>query len=200
LAGDEFGDTLISKFMGRKILVRNLIDKAFREKTNSWTDNIDTKEKEESLEELIVKSFHQTIETLIKNAGDNPAKWRWSDYHTLTLKHPLGQKKILDKVFDLNRGPFHVGGSYHTVCPYSYSYNNPYIVNHGASHRQIYNLADWDDSWSVIPTGNSGIPASKHYCDQTSDYINKKYHPDLFNQEIIKQNKQYKMKFIPKPQ
>lgn len=200
LAGDEFGDSLISKFMGRDILVRNLIDRAFREKNNNWTDNIETKEKEESLEELITSSFQQTIKALIKTAGDKPAEWSWSDYHTLTLKHPLGQKKILDKIFDLNRGPFHVGGSYHTVCPYSYSYNNPYVVDHGASHRQIYSLADWDDSWSVIPTGNSGIPASKHYCDQTSAYINKKYHPDLFNKETVKENKQYEMKFIPKLQ
>jgi penicillin amidase len=197
LTKDEFGDTLLPRFLSHDILVRNLINKTIQNRNNKWVDNITT-DKEESFDEIITNSFQNAVKSLQKKYGDNTNQWKWGEAHTLTLKHPLGSKKILDKIFQLNRGPFQLGGSYHTVCPYSYSLSNPYKANHGASHRQIYNLANWDHSWSVIPTGNSGIPASEHYCDQTNLYINKKYHKDYFSKEKCTQNSKYQMTFKPK--
>ena len=197
LTGDEFGDSLVGKFLSHDILVRNLVNKTFNDKNNEWINNISTK-KQESFSDLVINSFQNTIKELKKEAGSNIEKWKWGNHHTLTLAHPLGEKKILDKIFNLNKGPFKVGGSYHTVCPYSYSLSNPYDADHGASHRQIYNLAAWDQSWSVIPTGNSGIPASKNYCDQTELYLNKKYHKDYFSKEKAKENSKYKMTFTKK--
>ena len=197
LTQDELGDSLTDKFLNHDILVRNFVSKVFRDKNNKWIDDISTKEKE-SFNELVINSFQNTIKAIEKEAGGDIEQWKWGNNHTLTLNHPLGEKKILDEIFNLNKGPFKVGGSYHTVCPYSYSLSNPYDANHGASHRQIYNLAAWDQSWSVIPTGNSGIPASKHYCDQTEFYINTKYHKDYFSKEKAKENSKYKMTFTKK--
>ena len=197
LTQDELGDSLTDKFLNRDILVRNLVNKIFKEEDNKWVDNTSTKEKE-SLNDLVKNSFQNTVKKLKKEAGKDIEQWKWGKHHTLKLNHPLGEKKILDKIFNLNKGPFKVGGSYHTVCPYSYSLDKPYESDHGASHRQIYNLADWDQSWSVIPTGNSGIPASSHYCDQTELYINKKYHKDYFSREKAQEHSKYKMTFIKK--
>ena len=101
-------------------------------------------------------------------------------------------------LFGFNRGAYPVGGSYHTVCPYAYSFGNPYKVVHGASHRTIYDLSDWDNSFTVIPTGNNGIPASRHYCDQTDLYIGQDYHHDYFSEEIIRKRAWFTMKFLPK--
>lgn len=194
IAKDELGDSLINTFMGKRIMVRNIVDQCL-EDSISWIDDISTPEKTESLGDIILKSFSQTISQLKEKAGGNMNKWKWGEFHTITLKHPLSEKKILDRIFNLNKGPYSVGGSYHTVCPYSYSYNNPYKADHGASHRHIYNLENLNDSWSVIPTGVSGVPASKHYCDQTEMYLNKKYHQDITDKEKIKGIAQYKMKF-----
>jgi len=196
LTKDEFGDSLTDKFLNHDILVRNLVNKIFSDRNNKWIDDISTKEKE-SFNDLVENSFQNAIKKLEKEVGKDIEQWKWGNHHTLTLNHPLGEKKILDQTFNLNKGPFKVGGSYHTVCPYSYSLSEPYGSDHGASHRQIYNLADWDNSWSVIPTGNSGIPASKHYCDQTELYINKQYHKDYFSREKSRENSEYKMIFKP---
>jgi penicillin G amidase len=115
-------------------------------------------------------------------------KWSWEKLHTITISHPLGVVEILDKAFNLNRGPYGVPGSYHTVSPYSYSYNDLYNVNHGASQRHIFDLADWDASVTVIPTGTSGIPASDYYLDQTRLYLENRYHADPFSvDEVEKQ-------------
>jgi penicillin amidase len=93
----------------------------------------------------------------------------------------------------MNRGPYEVGGSFHTVCPYSYSFRDPFSVNHGASHRHVYSTADWDQSRTIIPTGTSGIPASEHYCDQTERYINKAYRRDVVSKQRVEQKARYRM-------
>jgi penicillin amidase len=89
-----------------------------------------------------------------------------------------------------------VGGSFHTVSPFSYDPNKPFIANHGASHRHIFDLGNWDNSLTLIPTGNSGIPSSRHYCDQTEMYVQGKYHPDHFSKEKVMANTAYHMKFV----
>jgi penicillin amidase len=89
-------------------------------------------------------------------------------------------------------------GSFHTVCPYSYSYNNLYKVNHGASHRHIFDVNNWDNSETVIPTGTSGIPASDFYLNQTELYINNRYHADPFSKTEVEKAAKYKMKILPK--
>jgi penicillin amidase len=193
IAKDELGDTLFREFMGRRIIVRNFIRKIFNSEGNPWIDDV-TSKKKETLTDIIVKSYRKTVEEIAEMADENLSQISWGDQHTISFKHPLSQKKILDRAFNLNRGPFKVGGSYHTVRPYSYSYNNPYNANHGASQRHIYNTANWDESFSVIPTGNSGLPASNFYCNQTQMYIKDSYHRDLFTFPEIKKKYKYKMK------
>jgi penicillin amidase len=109
----------------------------------------------------------------------------------------MGKVKILNKVLGLNRGPFPVGGSFHTIAPFSYRVNQLYIASSGASQRHIYSLADWDQSVSIIPSGNSGNPSSKHYCDQTMWYLKGKYHPDMFTRTLIENKYRYYAVFTP---
>ncbi len=196
IAKDELGNTLFREFMGRRIMVRNFLQK-IAGSDNPWIDDVNTPKKE-TFTDMVIKSYQTTIRELQQMSDNDLAHIKWGDHHTLTLKHPLSEKKILNKLFNLNRGPYRVGGSYHTVRPYSYSYNNPYEVNHGASQRHIFNTANWDQSFTVIPTGNSGIPASQHYCNQTSLYIKDQYHQDVFSLQEIKKETKYKMTITEK--
>ena len=129
--------------------------------------------------------------------GDDVEKWNWGKIHTFPLAHPLGVVDMLDKAFNLNRGPFEMPGSYHTVCPYSYSFNNLYEVNHGASHRHVFDLSNWDDSQTIIPTGTSGIPASDFYLDQTKLYLQNQYHSDPFSWDEVENEAVFSMKLVP---
>ena len=87
----------------------------------------------------------------------------------------MGTVKLLDRLLGLNKGPFPIGGSYHTVAPYGYSFRNPYNVLHGASQRHIFQPHNWSENYMIIPTGTSGIPASKYYLDQTLPYLNNEF-------------------------
>lgn len=190
LIQDELGDELLGEFLENQALYLNLLVKMFREKHSVWCDDIHTTEIEEDFSSVVQKSFKDTVQDLVTGRGANPKDWDWGEIHKLHLDHPIGSVKILDQVFRLNRGPFPVGGSGHTVCPFFYSFNN-FQSRSGASHRHIYSLANWDDSWTVIPTGVSGVPASPHYCDQTPLYLENQYHTDYMSRDLIEKSAFY---------
>ncbi len=197
LVGDELTPELLKAIKGQKMLLENLLINIQNNNNSEWIDDKNTPEKE-SLPDVIVKSYKETIADLKAELGSDTEKWQWGKLHTFTISHPLGVVKMLDKAFHLNRGPFEMKGSYHTVGPYSYSYNNLYKVNHGASHRHIFDAGDWDASKTVIPTGTSGIPASPFYLDQTEMYLNNQYHADPFSKVEVEKAAKFRMKVVPK--
>jgi penicillin amidase len=71
------------------------------------------------------------------------------------------------------------------------------IANHGASERHIFNTADWDESLTVIPTGNSGVPGSEFYLSQTETYLDKKFYKDHFSEKAVKDNAKYTLRLKP---
>lgn len=192
--GDELNDGLYKSFNSTGSISKTALDQLFDLRKSVWFDDINT-EQTETFDSMVYRAFHSSVVKLQAESGGSPDAWKWGSVHTLLLKHPFSDKKILDGPFRLSRGPFAVGGSFHTISPFSYGSNDPFTVNHGASHRNIYDLSNWDNSYSVLPTGNSGIPASRHYCDQTLMYVEGKYHRDHFSKASVKENALYQMMF-----
>lgn len=192
---DEMGQEVFEKYTGNRVTVAYAIDQLWATPGSPWFDDVTT-DARETFDDTIMKSFRDAVSLLERRYSGNTREWRWGRMHTLTLSHPLGSIRILDLLLGLNRGPFKVGGSYHTVCPYSYKLGKPFSVTEGASQRHAYDLADWDNSYTVIPTGNSGIPGSPHYCDQTRLYIGGTHHPDHFSKAKVTENAAHTMKFV----
>lgn len=197
LVGDELTPELLEAIKGQKMLLENLLINIQNNNNSEWIDDKNTPEKE-VFSDIIIKSYKETIADLTAGLGSNSEKWQWGKLHTFTISHPLGTVKMLDRAFHLNRGPFEMKGSFHTVGPYSYSYNNLYKVNNGASHRHIFDTGDWDASKTVIPTGTSGVPASPFYLDQTEMYLNNQYHADPFSNAEVEKAAKFRMKILPK--
>jgi penicillin amidase len=196
LIKDDLPDSRIRPLMGHRILIENLMETLLNAENSPWVDDQNTPEVE-TWNDIVIRAFHETVNDLMQELGPDVESWNWEKLHTFTMSHPLSAVKVLDKAFKLNRGPFGVPGSYHTVTPFSYSYNNLYHTNHGASQRHIFDPANWDASKTVIPTGTSGIPASKFYLNQTEMYLKNRYHPDPFSWvEVLKQT-QFRMKLTP---
>ncbi len=185
LLADEMGHDLVNEFLSKSYPVRHAMHNIWPKTDAAWADNIHTPGVKESLSDIVYQSFGEAVAALAEKLGNDPEKWQWGSIHTLTLSHPLGSVAILDTLFGLNRGPFPAPGSFHTVSPYAYKVNAPFDVKHGASQRHIYDLSDWDNSRTIIPTGSSGIPASPFYCSQAEMYMNGAYRQDLFTLERI---------------
>jgi penicillin G amidase len=171
------------------------IYRILKEGPDKWVDDITTPQKE-TLDDIILKSFKSCVNTIRFRYGSDTTKWIWGDIHKITLEHPLGSVKLLDRIFSFNSKEYRVGGSSHTVSPYSYG--GGFKVNHGASERHIFNTANWDESLTVIPTGNSGIPASEFYLSQTDSYINGKFYKDAFTEPAVKSAAKYELVLKPR--
>jgi acyl-homoserine lactone acylase PvdQ len=50
----------------------------------------------------------------------------------------------------------------------------------------------------IIPTGISGIPASKYYCDQIDMFLNNEFKKDLWLEQDIVSKAAYQMVFMRK--
>ncbi len=192
---DELGEELYGVLLNNAVIPRNLINRVRVTGASVWCDDVSTTGIVETFDDNIRTAFHQSIDTIVSMYGENPGEWKWGNLHKVSLMHPMGGVSIVDKLFKVNRGPFSVGGSFHTVCPYSYPVGKSFIANHGASERHIFNTADWDQSLTVIPTGTSGVPASPHYLDQTELYVNNMFHRDHFSSDAVKANMKYRATF-----
>jgi penicillin amidase len=163
--------------------------------TDSWVDDINTPQTE-TLDDIILKSFKDCVSLITIRYGQDQSAWKWGSIHKIIISHPLGSAvPLLDKVFGFNSDEYPVGGSNHTVCPYTY--NKAFIVIDGASERHIFNTSNWDESFTVIPTGASGIPADEFYLSQTKAYINKEFYKDAFSDEAVKAAAKYKIVLKP---
>jgi len=181
LLADELGDLfdglyyMTSEYYIYKLLVNG---------PDEWVDNIKTPENE-TLDDIVLKSFKDCVKTLVKQYGKNPDRWQWGKVHTITFMHPIGSVKILGFFYKLNSEKFRIGGSDHTVSPY-FSLKPGFEAGFGASVRQIFNLAEWDNSCSVIPGGESGIPRSEFYLSQVKTYLSGQFYKDHFSDEAVK--------------
>lgn len=191
LMRDEMDSALYSSYFEEHLL-KFAISNIWNNPASAWWDDITTIKKE-SMTDIVRKTMDISIQWLTDNYGSDTTNWKWGNIHTLILEHPLGQVNILNKIFKLNRGPFRVGGSSSTISRYYYFFKEPFKCKFSASLRHIYNIADWDASNTVIPTGNSGVSTSKFYCNQTSLYINDEYHGEYFSDESVKKHEKYKL-------
>jgi penicillin amidase len=115
--------------------------------------------------EEIADALAAVIGRLANERGDDPANWAWGRLRPLTLKHPLGYKKLFAPVFNL--GPIPWGGDLTTLAQTS---ARPHDVRGDpgniASLRMVIDVGEWSNSRFVLPGGQSGNPLSPHYGDQ----------------------------------
>jgi penicillin G amidase len=193
LMREALGDTHYDMVFTDKMITRNLVARVWEQRESAWLPQ----QFDYPFTALVQSSFREAILRLIQEHGNRPGRWAWGDAHQLVMEHPMGHVGLIDRLMRKNIGEFTPGGSFHTVAPYSYNPNKPFGIIHGASHRHIYSTADWDASYSIIPTGVSGLPASPYYRDQARLFVEDDYRQDLFSFEAVTNSAAYQMRFIP---
>ncbi|RMD51243.1 MAG: penicillin acylase family protein [Ignavibacteria bacterium] len=112
----------------------------------------------------------------------------WGEVSFHTLKHPLSVVKILDWYFDLNRGPFPIGGDNATLNANFILFNekeNHFDAIVGPSMRFILDWSDIDGFVMITNLGQSGNPFSDHYDDFLPLMQQGKYWNFPFNRDKI---------------
>jgi len=193
---DEMGNKIFTQFL-KTHLSKRVIASQIKENNSVWWDNVSSKNKKETREDIILNSFKESIKSLKSQLGDNIDSWHWGNVQTLVHKHPLGTISYLRKYFDV--GPFPINGAKEVLNNRGFDYTDTglYSVFAGPSTRRIIDFSDVENSISILPTGESGNFLSKHYKDQAVMYNQGKFRKMKMNKkEIISVST--KLTFSPK--
>ncbi len=137
--------------------------------TSPWFDDVRTPSRE-TRDDIMARTFLETVQQLVKDRGPDPAAWKWGKTNVLLL-HSLARQPALD------RGGMAVRGDEFTLCPGD---DGGGPVTGGASWRMVVDLADPSRSFGVYPGGESEDPSSPHYDDQVKPWAAGQYLPLYF--------------------
>jgi penicillin G amidase len=151
--------------------------------TSSWWDDVATTGKKEGRDDIVALAAQDAMLALNRRFGQESG-WAWDRLHAVTFAHPLAAGGWpLTWVF--SRGPIPIAGDGDTVNKTMVSLREPYATTEMASYRQILDVGAWDNSVSVITTGQSGHQRSPHYFDQNLLWRDGRYHPLPYSRKAV---------------
>jgi penicillin G amidase len=169
---DEMGAELFHDFTMLVNVPIRVTARLLQQGSSRWFDDVRTPAVE-TRDDIMDRSLREAVDELVSRLGEDTRNWRWGNVHTVTLQHPFGLQKPLDRVFSL--GPFPYPGGSTTMMSGEYSITEPFAVTVGPSFRQIFDLANPREHYAVLPSGESGQVYHPHYDDQTPLWLNGAY-------------------------
>lgn len=140
-----------------------------------WWDNRSTAPME-TRDDILILAWRDSIAHLQNTFGNDSKQWAWGKAHTLTHKHPLSQKKPLNKIFNI--GPFEVAGAREVPNNLAAAIGPaPWDVVYGPSTRRLIDFADASKALGINPVGQSGVLFDAHYNDQAAGFAAGTYVP-----------------------
>ena len=192
----EFQKNTFSDEMGKAFnqfsntpLIEKVLPVQMAREESVWWDDVSTKGKVESKQDIVMKSFKNAFSFLQNQLGENVENWTWDRVVSVEYKHPLGEIPVLRSLF--NVGPFVTSGGDQVINNQIYNIDSTgyYKVKAGPSTRRVVDFSDVENSLAILPTGQSGRVFSDHYKDQAAKYLNGEYVPMLLNQSTILKSK-----------
>lgn len=123
---------------------------------------------------MLVQSFEAAAVALQAQFGTNVSTWDWGAVHVAPFRHPLADAFNLP---DATRGG-------HATTPYMTAGPN-LRQNHGASFREVLDLADWDNSTVTSVPGQSGQPGSPFYGNLLPLWERGEYFPLVYSRPAV---------------
>jgi penicillin amidase len=158
-----------------------------------WFDGVEDRDRQ------LAGAAARAVEFLRARLGPDARQWRWGALLEYRPAHPLGAIPGLGRMF--SAGPYPFGGDVNTVQQAAYTLHDQ---REGAkevaimpAYRQVIDLADFDRSTFILPTGNSGIPGHPRYTDCVPDYLAGRQRPLLFTAAAVAQAAEARLSLVP---
>lgn len=141
----------------------------------------------------MLKSLEDAVAEAKMRLGSDSANWRWGTLHVAPFNHSLSTDAERRTLFNLPAPER--GGDGNTVNSTS---GANFRQTHGASFREILDVADWDRSVGTNVPGQSGQPGSKHYGDLLPLWADGKYFPLLYSKPKVEARAKDRLTLEPK--
>jgi len=165
------------------------------EKSPFW-DDVNTPEKE-ARASVLAETIHDAVLLLEKRCGHDPAEWRWGDLHRYhwksegtRLAEHMGffsrtAMKLLAPYFD--RGPYPAPGDHNTLNVAGYYPGHDFDVWLIPAMRVIVDFGQKDPLYVINSSGQSDNPASPHYDDGVTAWLNGEYLHLPFDEQAVEE-------------
>jgi penicillin amidase len=192
---DEMGPEAFGLYMGTHLQKRSLADFIAND-TSLWWDDRQTPAVERRTE-IFQKSFEKAIEVLVSEHGKDLKNWQWGKMHTIEHPHPFAQIEALRSI--VNVGPLAIPGGNEVINNTGFKPDSTasFKVLFGPAMRRVLNMGDIAQSWSVLPTGQSGHLLSPFYRDQAEMYAKGEFRPQWMDREDIERETKYRLTLDP---
>lgn len=193
---DEMGVAL-EQFVSTP-LEEKVVASLVKRQKSVWWDDITTKDKKETKQEIVTKSFKNAILFLQGQLGENVNDWRWERVASVEYEHAIGKAGgLLRKLF--NVGPFETVGGDQVINNQIYKIDSTgyYKITAGPSTRRVIDFSDVENSIAIVPTGQSGNVFSTYYKDQTQKYLDGEFVKMKLNEKEINKTEDILI-FLPK--
>jgi penicillin G amidase len=179
---DELGESSFTLLLRTRAL-DDALPNLLADEASPWWDNRQTPGVE-TRAQTVLAAWHEATAHLRSTLGTQPRDWTWGRAHTLTHKHPLGQQKPLDRIFDV--GPFPAPGGHETPNNLTYTLSPaPWTVPSGPSTRRLIDFAQPGASLGINPVGQSGVWGDRHYADQAQPYVQGLYQRQYLDEKDV---------------
>ena len=152
-------------------------------------DDINTPQKEnltDILERALLLADEQIVELFDTDDYD---KWSWGEIHTITYPtNLLGEAGIPILTNLVNIGPVESGGSSFAINSTDWGFGEDFTIGSYPSMRMVVDLSNFDNSRTILPSGQSGHVMSKYYDDQVENWIDNNMYILHFSREQIELN------------
>jgi penicillin G amidase len=171
------------------------IDQIIDNPTSHWWNDIATVDKVETRDDMVLLAAADAVISLRAKFGDE-GNWAWDRVHAVSFRHALGPGgAVLNWAF--SRGPFAQTGDAWTVRKASVDVRQPYSVVDISSYRQVIDIGNWDATWAINPTGQSGNMMSPHYFDQNSLWRSGSYRTFAFSRAAVEKARASRLLLTP---
>ncbi|HWB10972.1 MAG TPA: penicillin acylase family protein [Pirellulales bacterium] len=148
-------------------------------------------------EAAVREAFAAALETLSRRLGPSLDRWQWGELHRMQMKHFLSGRGDLGELLDQPSVGVH--GDMLTVC--NTGGDVDWQARLGAGYRMIVDMsASPAAMWAVDAGSESGQPASPHYADQISDWLNGRYHRVSLDRTEVESGAQARLMLMPAQQ
>ena len=143
------------------------------------------------LDDALAAAWDRCVDAM----GPDLASWRWGNIHRARFVHPLGRMPGLEPLFVA--AELTLGGDEQTVNNAGFEGGGPFDVYVVPSWRAVYDLSNLDDSMGILPTGQSGNPASPHWNDQTDMWTAGELRPLPFTRAAVQAAATERLSIVP---
>jgi penicillin amidase len=194
---DELGEENFKVYLTTHVM-KVTLNSLVQNDSSVWWNDVNTRDVVESRNMIFEKAFDKTIQELVAQMGKIVDMWEWGRIHVLEHKHPIGMKKPFNLLF--NVGPYPVPGGPEVINQMGFDLTDEgiYRVKYGPAMRIVIDMADIENSKSILPTGQSGNVMSRYYYDQAMMYNTGKMRKQKMNRAEIEANRIGRLVLQPK--